>query len=72
MAERRMSDHIDREKLLAILYAERSKENGRKCNALKHRHFEEANAHHHAVQVLGKLILIVRGMEAEDAETKTD
>ena len=33
-----MSDTIDREKLLAILYAERSKENGLKCNALKHRH----------------------------------
>lgn len=67
-----MSDPIDREKLLAILYAERSKENGRKCNALKHRHYEEGNMHHHGVQILSKVILIVRGMEAEDAETKTD
>ena len=66
------TDPICRQELLAILYTERSKENGLKCNALKHRHFEEANAHHHAVQVLNKVILIVRGMEAEDAETETD
>lgn len=66
--ERRMSEHIDKEKLLAILYAQRSKENGRKCNALKHRHYEEGNMHNHGVQILSKVILIVRGMEAEDGE----
>ena len=67
-----MSDTIDREKLLAILYAERAKETGRKCNALKHRHYEEGNMHNHGVQILSKVILLVKGMEAEDAETETD
>lgn len=63
-----MTDQIDRQKILKLLYVERSKENELKCNAFRHKHYEEGNLHNHAVQVLGKLILIVRGMEAEDGE----
>ncbi len=67
-----MSDHIDRQKLLAEVIKERDKEMIYRTNARHHRHYEECNMHNHAVQVLNKIILIVRGMEAEDAETKTD
>lgn len=67
-----MTDHIDREKLLADVIKERDKEMMYRSNARRHRHYEEMNMHNHAVQVLNKVILIVRGMEAEDAETKTD
>ncbi len=67
-----MSDHIDREKLLAILAAERSKENACKCSAFRHKHYEEGNMYNHGLQTINKLILLVRGMEAEDAETETD
>lgn len=67
-----MNDQIGRQKILKLLYVERSKENELKCNAFRHKHYEEGNMHHHGVQVLNKIILIVRGMEAEDAETKTD
>lgn len=63
-----MSDTIGRQNILKLLYIERSKENELKCNAFRHKHYEEGNMHNHAVQVLGKLILIVRGMEAEDGE----
>lgn len=67
-----MSDTIDRQKLLAKVIKERDKEMMYRTNARSHRHYEEANMHNHAVQVLNKVILIVRGMEAEDAETETD
>lgn len=67
-----MSDPIDRKKLLAAIVDERDKEALLRANARHHRHYEECNLHNHAVQVLNKIILIVRGMEAEDAETKTD
>ena len=67
-----MSDHIARQKLLAAIIDERDKEALLRANARHHRHYEECNMHNHAVQVLNKIILLVRGMEAEDAETETD
>ena len=67
-----MSDLIDRQKLLGVFYQERFKENTYKTNAFRNKHYEEGNLHNHGVQIINKLILIVRGMEAEDAETETD
>lgn len=67
-----MSDAIDRQKLLEEIIKIRDEEKRLKAYAFRHKHYEEGNMHNHGVQIINRIVLIMRGMEAEDAETKTD